>query len=133
MRQSDSSAGFTLIETLVALVIFVACYLLIHQSVSLGWRGVQVAHAEATALRLAQTRLTSAGVDAKLEEGEQSGQTADGYSWSTQIQRYNQPTPEGARARLAGYWVTVQVRWREGPLRRTRSLQLTTLKLSALP
>lgn len=133
MQGSSTSAGFTLIETLVALVIFVACYLLIHQSVSLGWRGVQVAQTEATALRLAQARLASAGVDARLEEGQQTGQTPDGYSWSTQVQRYQQPGADGKVSRLGGYWVTVEVSWREGPLRRTRSLQLATLRLGVRP
>ena len=63
MRRGTSNDGFTLIETLVALVIFVACYLLIYHSVALGWRGVQVAHTEAGAARLAQGLLTAAGVE----------------------------------------------------------------------
>ena len=133
MQESSTSAGFTLIETLVALVIFVACYLLIHQSVSLGWRGVQVAQTEAAALRLAQARLASAGVDARLEEGQQTGQTPDGYNWSVQVQRYDHPGADGKVSRLGAYWVTIQVNWREGPLRTARSLQLTTLRLGAPP
>ena len=129
MRVDGRDAGFTLIETLVALVIFVACYLLVHQSVSLGWRGVQVAHTEAAALHLAQGLLTAAGVETPLQDGVQSGSTADGYSWALQIRRQPQPDNEGTAQTLAGYWVAVDVSWPEGPLRRTRSLQLSTFKL----
>jgi prepilin-type N-terminal cleavage/methylation domain-containing protein len=133
MRTGDGGAGFTLIETLVALVIFVASYLLIHQSVSLGWRGVQVAQTEAAALRLAQARLAAAGVDTRLQEGKHTGETPDGYSWSTEVQRRDPPATDGKASRLAGYWVTVEVSWREGPLRTARSVQLTTLKLGVVP
>jgi len=133
MRRGYGEAGFTVIETLVALVIFVACYLLIHQSVSLGWRGVQVARTEAAALRLAQARLSAAGVDTELEEAQQSGHTAQGYSWTTRIRHYLPPSSDGDRPRLAAYWVTVEVNWQQGALRRARSIRLATLKLSARP
>lgn len=133
MQGSTASAGFTLIETLVALVIFVACYLLIHQSVSMGWRGVQIAQTEAAALRLAQRRLASAGAEGRLEEGLHTGQTSDGYSWSVQVRRHDEPGSESKQSRLRGYWVTAEVSWREGRFNRARSLQLTTLRLSVTP
>jgi general secretion pathway protein I len=133
MRASGGNSGFTLMETLVALVIFVAGYLIVHHSVSLGWRGAQVAWAESAALRLAQSRLAAAGVEGRLSEGEQSGETEDGYTWTLNIQRYQRPDSEGAAGRIAGYWVTVTVRWDGGVLRPARSLRLTTLKLGAPP
>jgi prepilin-type N-terminal cleavage/methylation domain-containing protein len=133
MRDRDSSAGFTLIETLVALVIFVAGYVLVHQSVSLGWRGAQVAHTERAAVRLARARLAAAGVEARLVEGPQSGQTSDGYTWTLHVNRYGQPGSDNPPARLGGFWVTVDVTWQEGVFRRTRSLRFTTLRLAALP
>jgi general secretion pathway protein I len=133
MPREPASAGFTLIETLVALVIFVAGYLLVYQSVSVGWRGTQVAHTESAALRLAQARLAAAGVESPLEDGQQSGESPDGYAWTVRVARYNQPDLDEPPARLAGYWVSVDVRWREGALRRARSLRLETLKLAAGP
>ncbi|NJO34671.1 MAG: hypothetical protein HC869_17625 [Rhodospirillales bacterium] len=120
-----------MIETLVALVIFVAGYLLIYQSVSLGWRGAMAAHAEKEALRLARTRMASAGVETRLVEGQQSGEAPDGYTWTMSVRGYQQPDIDDGTAVLAGFWVTIDVKWTAGALRRSRSLQLTTLKLAA--
>ena len=130
MRNSDD-AGFTLIETLVALIIFVAGYLLIHQAVSLGWRGAQIAWTESAALRLAQSRLAAAGAETRLEEGELSGETPDAYKWTTRTERYRAPGHEDVAKKVAGYWVTVTVSREGGILRPTRSIQLKTLKLGA--
>jgi prepilin-type N-terminal cleavage/methylation domain-containing protein len=129
MHEGERSDGFTLIETLVALVIFVAGYLLIYESVSLSWHGAMVAHSDKEALRVARTRLALAGVETALEEGQRAGATDDGYRWTTTMRRYSAPVPDLDQAPLAGYWVTVDVRWNEGVLRRSRSLQLTTVKL----
>ncbi len=128
MCEGGRSAGFTLIETLVALVIFVAGYLLIYQSVSLGWRSALVAHSERQAVRLAQARLAAAGVETPLAEGQQSGDTSDGYSWTVHVRRYQQPGQDSSEP-LAGFWVTVDVKWSEGMLRSPRSLKLTTVRL----
>jgi prepilin-type N-terminal cleavage/methylation domain-containing protein len=133
MRKSNGAAGFTLIETLVALVIFVAGYLLIHQSVSLGWRGARIAWAESAALRLAQSRLAAAGVEARLQEGERSGETPDGYSWTMSTERYRQPGSDAVTEQIAAYWVTIVVRWNGGALRPARSVRLKTLRLEARP
>lgn len=133
MPGEHRSSGFTLIETLVALVIFVAGYLLVYQTVSVGWRGTQVAHTESAAVRLAQARLAAAGVETKLQEGQESGQSSDGYAWTVQVARYRRSDDEDTPARLVAYWVTVDVTWREGALHRARSLRLETLKIAGRP
>ena len=137
MRESDGTSGFTLIETLVALTIFVVGYVVVNQSVTLAWRGAQSAWAESAAVRLARSRLAAAGVEARLQEGEEGGETPDGFTWATRVERYRPPGADafaaGASRKVAGYWVTVTVRWRGGPLQGARSLELKTLKLAALP
>src|SRR5262245_16862178 len=123
--------GFTLMETLVALVIFVACYLLIHQGLSLGWRGVQLAQSETMALQVAQARLAAAGLDEPLADGQRFGET-DGYAWTMDVRREDRREASAALP-LSAFWVTVAVTWRDRPERSTRSVQLTTLKLMARP
>jgi hypothetical protein len=109
----------------------------VHQSVTLAWRGAQIAWAESAAVRLAQSRLAAAGVEARLQEGEEWGKTPDGFTWTRRVERYRPPgaaEPVGGTAgRTAGYWVTVTVRWKGGLLQSIRSLELKTLKLTAGP
>jgi prepilin-type N-terminal cleavage/methylation domain-containing protein len=139
MRDSEPTSGFTLIETLVALTIFVAGYVVVHQSVMLAWRGAQTAWAEEEAVRLAQSQLAIAGVETRLQEGEARGRTPDGFAWVRRVELYRPPL--GARApdgggragRIAGYWVSVTVTWRGGFLQSARSLELKTLRLAARP
>lgn len=138
MRASNGAAGFTLIEVLVALVIFVAGYVVVYQSVSLAWRGAQVAWGESAAVRLAQSRLAAAGVETRLQEGEQSGETADGLSWTVRVEAYQRPGADsvadraGRAEKVAAYWVIVTVRWSGGVLNRGRSLRLKTIKFAVL-
>jgi prepilin-type N-terminal cleavage/methylation domain-containing protein len=139
MRDGEPTSGFTLIETLVALTIFVAGYVVVHQSVMLAWRGAQTAWAEEQAVRLAQSQLATAGVEARLQEGEARGRTPDGFAWVRRVELYRPPlgasaSGGGGRAgRIAGYWVSVTVTWRSGSLQSARSLELKTLKLAARP
>jgi general secretion pathway protein I len=130
-QRREGERGFTLMETLVALVIFVACYLLIHQGLSLGWRGVRLAQSETTALQVAQGRLAAAGFDEPLSDGQRSGET-DGYAWTMDIRREDRgraTTP----SQLTAFWVTVAVSWRDRSERHARSVQLTTMKLVPPP
>jgi prepilin-type N-terminal cleavage/methylation domain-containing protein len=139
MRDGEPTSGFTLIETLVALTIFVAGYVVVHQSVMLAWRGAQTAWAEEEAVRLAQSQLAIAGVESRLQEGEARGRTPDGFAWVRRVELYRPPPGasapgDGGRAgRIAGYWVSVTVTWRGGPMQSARSLELKTLKLAARP
>jgi general secretion pathway protein I len=125
--------GFTLMETIVALIIFVACYVLIQQVLSLGWRGVSASQGEVGALHVAQARLAAVGVEAPLSEGQQSG-SEDHYEWVVDVRRQNAENESESRAKThaTGYWVAVEVSWRDEVTRRSRSLQLKTLKV-ALP
>jgi len=130
---ADGEAGFTLMETIVALIIFVACYVLIQQVLSIGWRGVSASQGELAALHMAQTRLAAIGVEAPLAEGQQSGSDG-GYNWVVDVRRQNADSESESQARThpTGYWVAVEVSWRDEVTRRSRFLQLKTLKV-ALP
>lgn len=122
--------GFTLIETLVALLVFTACYILVQQSISGSWRLVRAAQSEEAALAVAQRQLAISGIETPLEEGAATGTSDDGYAWTVEVRRYLPPgdTAGPTTAPLIGYWVDVTVRWKESALRPERTLSLTTLR-----
>lgn len=125
-------AGFTLIETLVALTVFVACFLLVQQAVSSGFHLVRIAESETAALAVAQHRLALASVNAD-DSGVTSGTTADGYAWRIEVVPYRVGSAAADTApSLGASWVSVRVDWRESVLSRPRSLTLRTLRLGGI-
>lgn len=128
MRNDD--AGFTLLETIVALAIFVTVVAALQRGLAGGAHNLRLATLETAALQVAKSRLALAGVETPLSEGQSSGATADGIAWTTDIRRYALPgANRNESADPAGYWVTAGVRWSEGPRRPERSLELKTMKL----
>jgi len=125
-------AGFSLIETLVALAVFTACYILVQQSISGSWQLVRAAQSEEAALAVAQRQLALSGIETPLDEGSASGLSDDGYAWTVEIRRYVPPGAQAATPLLA-YWVDVNVRWKESALRPERTLSLKTLRLAVNP
>jgi general secretion pathway protein I len=142
MRRGDS--GFTLIEMLVAFIIMTAMATMLYRGLSSGVRVAGVADGEETALRVAKARLAALGVDAPLEAGEQDGREGS-VSWHASVRPYvgegessllsefqlpslMQSQQQRQDQSLRAYWATVTVSWRP-PRGRTRSLELTTIKL----
>lgn len=125
--------GFTLIETLLALIVFTACYILVQQSVAGSWRLVRIAQSEESALAIAQRQLAVAGIETPLAAGTSEGRTEDGYTWVVEIRRYLPPGSEIGvdTSPLVAFWVDVTVRWQDSVLRPERTLSLKTLRLAS--
>lgn len=127
--RARGEAGFTLIETLVALAIFALAAGAFYQGLGLGFRGLRALRLDTAALTLAKAQLASAGVETPLAEGTSSGTSADGFQWTTDIRRYVRDGVLDFKDETGAYWVTVRVDWREAPARRVQSLELKTVKL----
>jgi prepilin-type N-terminal cleavage/methylation domain-containing protein len=126
-------AGFTLAETLVALVILTLGLVALIEIFGNGFRGVRASELDAAALHLATSQLTRAGAETPLRLGQRQGTTPDGLEWSVTIEPYAAPRSEREPRRAGGleaYWVTSEVRWRSSVFAATQSLSLTTLKLT---
>lgn len=126
----DRQAGFTLFETIVALMVFAMIAGALQLCLAGGWKGVHLVRTEQTALTIAKAQLAAAGVESSLAEETVEGTTVDGFHWTRDIRRYI-PADGDTReaAAVAGYWVSVSVSWRDGRLRPERSIELSTLKL----
>jgi len=123
-----TESGFTLMETIVALVLFSSVFFVLYNGLAGGWRGVRFAASDTLAVRLARAKLAAAGVDSPLADGAEASGDEAGFEWRMEAHIY--PQPDDAQTDLTAYWVTVEVSWQDAPLSPTRSLKLKTLKIT---
>lgn len=88
MRRS-SHAGFSLLEILVAFTLLAIAMAVLMQIFSRGVNNADAADRYAKASMLAESLMTTIGVENPLVEGELTGEFADGYSWRANIKLYS--------------------------------------------
>jgi general secretion pathway protein I len=125
-RLANNPTGFTLIEVLVALAVLAITFGFAFRALSGGFDWLDHSERNRTGLLLAETMLARVGHDIALQDGQKTGRTADGFSWTLATTPYGDVSnlPPG---RLIGYQIQVTVRWAEQ--RRERQVRLTTLRL----
>jgi general secretion pathway protein I len=121
-REHASHGGFTLLEILVALVIFALAFGVLAQIMQTGLRQSAGAQSRAGATLLARSELARVGVEVPLQVGRAEGETADGMRWQTEIEVVEEPDEDQS---LALYQVQVTVAWGASP---AEQLSLTTLR-----
>ena len=125
-HERAGSHGFTLLEILVALVIFALAFGVLAQIIQTGLRQSTEARSITAATLLAQSELARVGVEVPLRAGPTDGQTETGMRWHTEVELIEQPNEQQS---LATYQVEVTVAWGPSP---AEQLTLTTLR-AALP
>jgi general secretion pathway protein I len=125
--RASASAGFTLIEILVAFVIAALFLAAFYEIFSTSIRGAATSEAYSGAVLLAESTLDSAS-KSQLTPGESTDEVGR-YELQTSVEA----RPDLARAGVAilPYQIRVQVTWREGV--RERAVSLSTLRLAATP
>jgi general secretion pathway protein I len=121
-RERESARGFTLLEILVALVIFALAFGLLAQIMQTALRQSTVARSLTGATLLARSELARVGVEVPLQAGRSEGETDDGMHWQTEIELVEGPDEDQS---LALYQVQVTVAWGASP---AEQLMLTTLR-----
>lgn len=128
------SEGFTLMETLVAVVIFTAMIVALQRGSVAGLRAIRLAGMDQQALALAREKLATASVDGvqteAVDEGSGSGSA---LQWRVSIRKYKAPEAVVMPDALAVYWVGVNVAWRERAGSAPRLIELQTIKLAVAP
>jgi general secretion pathway protein I len=126
-KQAEPSAGFTLIEILVAFIIAVLFLGAFYDLFSTSIRGAATSEAYSNAVLLAESALDSA-----IQSGLAPRESSD------ELGRYERQTSVQARPDLmrpgvaiVPYEIRVRVTWREGL--RARTVSLATLRLAATP
>lgn len=128
-----SEAGFTLMETIVALVIFTTVVIALERGSALGWRSIRLAESERDALALARAKLASAGIDTQLSDDLDETGKDNRFQWHLLARKYDAPEGTTLSPRLTAYWVSVAVSWRDRPVGPPRSVELKTMKLAVTP
>ena len=121
-------AGFTLLEVLVALLIFGLVFGVLAQIFQTGLRQSSAAERMSTATLLARSQLARIGIDVPLEIGETEEDAGDDFRVRTTIVPAEFETGNDD---LAAVVVEVVVAWGTPP--DDRQVALTTLRLAAVP
>lgn len=88
LHRRFASAGFTLLEILVAFTLLALAMGIIMQIFSRGVNGADLADRYAKAAMLAESRLASIGVEEVLSEGDSSGQFNEDFGWTMSVRAY---------------------------------------------
>ena len=128
--RARSDAGFTLMETLVALTIFSVGLLMFEQTISSAWRGINAANAKTAAVTLALSVLEGTGADAAFaSEPETVGQSGI-YEWRRRIWVIDRGSASAERTsdEVTDFWVEVEVSWRDAASPKPQSIHYRLLK-----
>jgi type II secretory pathway pseudopilin PulG len=92
-----ASAGFTLLEILVAFTLLALAMGIVLQVFSRGVNGADLADRYAKAAMLAESKLATVGVEEVLAEGDYNGQFDENFAWTMSVRAYvsaaEPPTP----------------------------------------
>ncbi|HJT44098.1 MAG TPA: prepilin-type N-terminal cleavage/methylation domain-containing protein [Rhizomicrobium sp.] len=129
MPHPDRTAGFTLIEVLVALAIAALGLAALFAATGSGLESGVAAHRTLQATGLAQSQLAQVGKALALKKGDYSGES-NGLRWRVHMDApvfhvgpgHAGPGHAGSGVALGLYPVTVTVGWRAGAQQKTFSL-----------
>jgi general secretion pathway protein I len=119
--------GFTLLEVLVALIVFALVFGILAQILRTGLRQSASAETTAAASLRARSQLARVGTELALEVGEVEGE-ADGMRWRTAIELAEAASED---TELATYQVQVTVAW--GDDQAPQEVTLITLRIGPMP
>jgi general secretion pathway protein I len=112
--------GFTLLEVLVAFVIFALVFATTLEILSGSLRNVKRSSEYTQAALWAQSRLDAVGIDPPLESGQYQGEFDDDYSWELEIVPYE--FNDGSNFNTEEFpvdlfYVELRVEWGQDPRR----------------
>ena len=131
-RGPGSSSGFTLLEVMLAFVIFALSFAVVLEIMAGSMRSVRRANDDTEVALFAQSVIDLVGTEIPLEEGGYAGTGMDRYDWAMDIYVYavsDEDLRTQELAELSGvelYKVDLDVDWQAG--RRDRSLHFSTVR-----
>ncbi|MCW8925798.1 MAG: prepilin-type N-terminal cleavage/methylation domain-containing protein [Xanthomonadales bacterium] len=124
--------GFTLLEVMLAFVIFALSFAAVLEIMAGSIRGIGRANDETEVALIAQTLMDQVGIEIPLEESEFAGEEMDRYRWQLGIYLYGANDEDvyvqelAAMSGIALYQVTLDIEWDVG--RRQRNAYFSTIR-----
>ena len=127
-----TSRGFTLLEVMLAFVIFALSFATVLEIMAGSMRGVRRASEDTEVALFAQSIMDLVGTEIPVEEGEFSGTGMDRYQWQLGIYPYASSAEDTATLELAEmsgvdlYYVALDIDWETGS--KQRNLSFSTIR-----
>ena len=116
IKSHRQQGGFTLLEVLVAFVVFVLVFGAVLEAMGLALRNTRRSAEVSEAALWAQSKLDSLGTVDELEEGSDSGEFSKRYQWQLDVSKYEVARTDGLAADsfpVELYRVDLTVSWGE--------------------
>jgi general secretion pathway protein I len=116
-RVRRKQGGFSLLEIVVAFVIFALAFGLLMQIMSTSLKNTRRSAAATEAALLARSKLDEVGMGEKLDEGVEAGRFDNGYRWSLDVRKLDAPPSSTGLVEPIGvdlYRLELVVSWDEG-------------------
>ena len=124
--------GFTLLEVLLAFVVFAISFTVVLQILSGSMRSTVRAREYTEAALMAQSIVDMVGLEIPLEPANLAGGDADNYQWNLVIEPYESVGVDDRTLEVAGvmgtsvYWVGLDLEWGDGRLH--RNIHFSTIR-----
>ena len=132
IKKRGSSRGFTLLEVMLAFVIFALSFATVLEVMAGSMRSVKRASDDTEVALFAQSIIDLVGTEIPVEEGQFNGTGMDRYQWQLDITLYESGDEDMGTevlAEMSGvelYRVDLEIDWETG--RRQRDLHFSTLR-----
>lgn len=130
--QPGASNGFTLLEVMLAFVIFALSFATVLEIMAGSMRSVRRAGDDTEVALFAQSIMDLVGTEIPIEEGMFNGTGMDRYQWQLEIFPYASSADDPGTQELAEmsatelYWIDLYIDWDTG--RRERSMHFSTMR-----
>jgi len=124
----NEAGGFTLIETLVAMMILSISIVVIFQLFSGGLKSARLSEDYTRAVFHAREKMEEVLLAEKLGNDVSEGEFGDGFRWKTQIVYLEPPEDEKQKQSVDMFNIRVEVVWFAG--RHEKHFEISTLKIA---